>query len=76
MKNRAVVFLVLSIFFVSNVRTEALNELSVRFEKAYRTRSDICEHIPLLHQLSQEVSSLQRELPMGYIRQVKQSHCK
>ena len=58
MKNGAVVFLALGLFFFCDAREEASNELSFRFEEACNTPSDISEHVPLLYQLSKEVSSV------------------
>jgi hypothetical protein len=58
MKNRTIISLVLSIFFFSEAKAEDVTELSSRYEEAYTTPSDISEHVPLLYQLSKEVSSV------------------
>jgi hypothetical protein len=57
MKHGMVVFLMLGMLF-SNVRGEASDELSLRFEEACNTPSDIFEHVPVLYRLSKEVSSV------------------
>jgi hypothetical protein len=58
MKNRVLFFLTLCMSLFLDARTEASNELGLRFEEACNSPSDICEHVPLLYQLSKEVSSV------------------
>lgn len=58
MKKMKMILLALCMPFFLDAKDEVSNELRLRFEHACNTSSDICEHVPLLYQLSKQVSSV------------------